>query len=161
MLKTLKYTVCSFIPDLSHPTESYDFGVVIAGEDSAAFIGINLSQYGLRSKNVWTETAFDNTMQVIVNRANEACRKAELKTGFEILDAVVDCGMSSFWYRPIEEKQSSEDVVQAGLEVFASTVGKKLSMDRPQNQKKISDRWCESTPQKFEVMEQRFELAPC
>lgn len=159
MNKTLRFTICSFTPDPSRSSLSHDFAVFIAGENDAALVGVNLSAYGLKSSDPVSRHAFVRTIEIVANRADEACQRPEVKSGFDILDAIIDSNMSSFWYQPIQERVTDKDTLQVGLEIFASAIGKKLSELRPKPRKRISDRWCESPAQQFKVTEKHLELA--
>lgn len=161
MAKTLRFTICSFAPDPSHSSGSYDFAVFIAGENDAALVGINLSAYGLKSTEPLTRHIFTRTVGVVAKRADEACQNPDVHSGFDILDAIVASNMSSFWYCPIQEKHTEKDTVQAALEIFASAIGKKLSELQTQPQKRINERWCESPTNKFKVSEMRLALTSC
>ena len=143
---------------------SYDFAIFIAGKNDAALVGVNLSAYSLETEHPLVRQVYSETFRILTTQINELCQRDEVKTGFDLLDGIVSsAGMSSFWYRPIEGIQSSDETVQLGLKLFAEKIGRQISSARdPQRQRRrINDRWCEAPSQSFEIEEKHLELTPC
>src|SRR6266853_1410618 len=95
--RSLKYTICSFMPNPALSDFSYDFAIFIAGKNDAALVGVNLSAYSLETEHPLVRQVYSETFRILTTQINELCQRDEVKTGFDLLDGIVSsAGMSSF-----------------------------------------------------------------
>ena len=158
MKKTIKYTICSFLPNPSESAETFDFGIIVASKNDLSAMGVNLSAYGLRSSHPLQENIFTATLDIVKDRIDEACRRADSRTGFDVLNAIINSNMSSFWYSEIKTIQTIRETQNEANRLFRLHIVPRVLASRPKARRRLSDRWSESS---LDHKEEYFELAGC
>src|SRR2546423_6225002 len=100
-MPSLRYTICSYAPDLARMENARDFAVVVASESQIALAGVDLSTYCIEHKHQLAQLVIDNTCDAIMRRIRDACEKPDVRSGFDALDTLVANNRSSLIYRPL------------------------------------------------------------
>jgi hypothetical protein len=143
-MRTLKYTVCSFIGDSARPSNSIDFAVFVVAENEAIILGYNLAAYRIKPHDAIDKYVFENTVDVMLGRIHEATNSPESKTGFDLLDAVISDNLSSIAYRPIQSVATGESLAVAAMRIFEVQTSSPQNIPQPAMQ--TAKRWQDSPP---------------
>jgi hypothetical protein len=114
----VRYTICSYYPDLTRPNSAYDFAVLAASSRGIALVGVNVaSAHGLQGLHPLAKAVADQSFQIVERRIREALKSADFQSPFDLLDRVVENNLSNIQYRPFVDVEG-DDAEAAARGVF-------------------------------------------
>lgn len=128
----LKYTVCTFFPDLARPQESHDFAVLVASQTDMVLMGCDLSEYALKSEHPLAKAVIENTLGLIESRLQEAEEKSpDNQSYWDILDKVVADNQSNLLFRPFKEIDFEGGIVEGAEQIYKKEIENRLVSAKP------------------------------
>src|SRR5580700_7185641 len=97
----VRFTICTYYPDLTRPASAYPFAVLAASPKDIALVGVNLADaHGLHEKNALAAAVAEKTFDIVVRRIQKALQHPGLESCLDVLDRMVENNRSNIQYLP-------------------------------------------------------------
>jgi hypothetical protein len=115
----VRYTICTYYPDLARPDVTCDFAVLAASPKNIALVGVNVADaFGLPEHHPLAKAITEDTFHIVVRRIQRALKYPGLDSGLDVLDRVVEGNLSNIQYRSFVDVEGHDAEVVADR-VFA------------------------------------------
>jgi hypothetical protein len=113
-LMGVRYTICTYYPDLARPALAYDFAVLAASPQGIALVGVNVADaYGLQERHPLAKAIAEQTFQIVVRRIQRSLQHPGPHACLDVLDRIVEGNLSNIQYRSIAEAEGDDAEVTA------------------------------------------------
>ena len=113
---TVRYTICTYYPDLAKPASGYPFAVLAASPKDIALVGMNVAERnGLQQKHALASAVAEQTFQIVVQRIQTAMQRNSFDSCLDVLDRVVENNRSNIQFRSFRDVEAEEAKKAADL----------------------------------------------
>jgi hypothetical protein len=97
---TVRYTVCTYYPNLTQVDVAYPFAVLAANPKEIALVGLNLgSAAGVDRAHVLASAVAGQTFDVVSRRVQAALKRSGVESCLDVLDRLVENNRSNIQFR--------------------------------------------------------------
>jgi hypothetical protein len=125
-IRTYRYTVCVYYPNLYRSDEFFTFAVLVTPTGELFLIGTNLDVYKMRVQNAIEKIVVQGSIEALERMLDNVIEETDCRSEYQVLEEIVSNNQASVQLWPFQEA-SGDSIHEMGHRVFFQQVLRRIT----------------------------------